>query len=125
MAHMKRLVIKAIIKMIVKSIALTTVIGVVIGIIGYINEWNSSIAYSDAFFLAGCLLIVAGTSSRLAASQGSRNYQLLYAESFHGMSSSERANLIVNASSSISTVVLGLLSGILLILISVIVAYIL
>ncbi len=35
------------------------------------------------------------------------------------MSSSERANFIVEASSSISLVMLGLLSGILLILISV------
>ncbi len=57
----------AIIKMCAKSIALTTIIGVVIGIIGYINKWNSSIAYSNAFFVAGCLLIIAGTSSRYAA----------------------------------------------------------
>jgi ABC-type antimicrobial peptide transport system permease subunit len=68
-AHMKRLVIKAIIKMCAKSIALTTIIGVVIGIIGYINKWNSSIAYSNAFFVGGCLLIIAGTSSRYAAGQ--------------------------------------------------------
>jgi hypothetical protein len=124
-AHMKRLVIKAIIKMCAKSIALTTIIGVVIGIIGYINKWNSSIAYSNAFFVAGCLIIVAGASSRLNAGQERNNFQLLYAESFRDMSSSERANYIINVSSSIRLVVLGLLSGILLILISAIAAYIL
>jgi hypothetical protein len=124
-AHMKRLVIKAIVKMCAKSILLTTIIGVVIGIIGYVNKWNSSTAYSNAFFLAGCLVIVAGASSRLAAGQAINNYRLLNAESFRGMSSSERAIFIINASSSISHVILGLLSGILLILISAIAAYIL
>jgi len=124
-AHMKRLVIKAIIKMCAKSILLTTIIGVIIGIIGYTNKWNSSIAYSNAFFLAGCLVIVAGTASRLGAGQEWNNFQLLNAESFREMNSSERANFIINASSSISLVILGLLTGILLILIFVIVAYIL
>lgn len=120
---MKRLVIKAIIKMCAKSILLVAIIAVVIGIIGYINKWNSSIAYSNAFFLAGCLLIVAGASSRFAAGQQSSKYQLLNAESFRGMSSSERTNFIIDASSSMSTVILGVLTGILLMLISAIAAY--
>jgi len=124
-AHMNRLIIQAIIKMCAKSILLTTIIGVVIGIIGYVNKWNSSIAYSNAFFLAGCLVIVAGASSRLGAGQEWTYFQLLNAESFRGMSSGERANFIVNASSSISTVILGLLSGILLILLSAIATYLL
>jgi hypothetical protein len=118
-AYMKRLVIKAIIKMCTKSILLAIIIGVVIGMIGYINKWNSSIAYSNAFFLAGCLVIVAGTSSRLAAGQEWNNFQLLFAESFRDMSSSERANFIINSSSPVRMVILGLLSGILLIIISV------
>jgi hypothetical protein len=45
--------------------------------------------------------------------------QTLYAESFRGMSNSERANFIINASSSYRLVILGLLSGIILILLSV------
>lgn len=116
---MNRLVIKAIIKMCAKAILLTAIIGVIIGIIGYLNKWNSSIAYSDAFFLAGCLVIVAGGASRLGAGQEWNSFQGLYAESFRDMSSSERANFIVDASSSVRLVILGLLSGILLILISV------
>jgi hypothetical protein len=48
---------------------------------------------------------------------------LLNAESFREMSSGERANFIINESSPISLVILGLLSGILLILISAIAAY--
>ena len=122
---MKRVVIKAIIKMCAKSIALTTIIGVVIGIIGYINKWNSSIAYINAFFVAGCLLIISGISSRLAAGQEWNNFQLLNADGFHEMSSSGRVIFIINESSPISLVILGVLSGILLMPISAIAAYIL
>jgi hypothetical protein len=122
---MKRLVIKAIIKICAKAILLTTIIGVVIGVIGYINQWNSSIVYSNAFFLAGSLVFIAGGMSRVAAGQAWYDFQLLDAESFRGMSSSERAIFIINASSSLSTVILGVLTGILLFLISAIAAYIL
>jgi hypothetical protein len=122
---MKRYIITAVIKMCAKSILVTTVIGVAIGVMGYINKWDSSIRYSNAFFLAGCLVIVAGGFSRSAAGEDWSTFQLLSAESFRGMSSSERANFIIEASSSISALILGVLSGILLILISVIIAYLL
>ena len=102
-----------------KAILVTIIAGIVIGGIGYIKKWDTSLAYSNAFFIAGCLAIIAGGSSRLGAGQEWNNFQLLYAESFRDMSSSERANFIINASSSVSLVILGLLSGILLILISV------
>jgi hypothetical protein len=122
---MKRFVIQAILKLCAKVILLTTVIGAVIGLIGYINRWNSSIVYSNAFFLAGCLVFIAGGMSRVAAGQAWYDFQLLDAESFRGMSSSERAIFIINASSPMSTVILGVLTGILLFLISAITAYIL
>ncbi|MBI5294544.1 MAG: hypothetical protein HY869_03635 [Chloroflexi bacterium] len=120
---MKSPVIKEITKLCAKSFAITTIIGVVIGIIGYVKEWNSPIAYSNAFFVAGCLLIIAGTSSRYAASQDWNEYQLLNAESFREMSSSQRINHIVNENSPLHLVLLGVLSGILLILISAIAAF--
>lgn len=121
---MERLIVKAILKMCTKAIVLTTIIGIAIGLIGYINKWNSWIAYSDAFFLAGCLAIVAGGMSHFAAGEEWNNFQLLSAESFRGMSSGERADFIISASSSISTLTLGVLSGILLILISALAAII-
>ena len=117
--HMNRLVIKAIIKICAKAILLTTIIGVVIGIIGYINEWNSSIKYSNAFFLTGLLVIIAGASSRMGAGEDWNIFQMLSAESFRDMSPGERANFIIDASSSLGLFILGLLTGILLILISV------
>jgi len=118
---MKRLVILAIIKMCGKALTLTIIAGIVIGVIGYLNKWETSLKYSNAFFIAGCLMFIAGAMSRMAAGQEWRSFQLLSAESFRDMSSSERANFIINASSSLGLLILGLLSGIFCILISVIV----
>ena len=103
---MKRLVIMAIIKLGGKAILLTIIAGIVIGVIGYTKKWDTSLAYSNAFFIAGCLAIIAGASSRLGASQEWSNFRLLYAESFRDMSNDERANFIINASSSVSLVIL-------------------
>ena len=101
-----------------EAVLLTILAGIVIGIIGYLNQWDTSLQYSNAFFIAGCLLIIAGASSRLGAGQERNYFQELYAESFRDMSASEQANFIVNASSSVRLVILGLLSGILLFIIS-------
>jgi hypothetical protein len=122
---MKRYILMSILKMCVKTLLVTTVIGVVIGVIGYRNQWDSRITYSNAFFLAGCLAIIAGGISRASAGEDWTTFQLLSGESFRGMSSSERANFIIEASSSISALILGVLSGILLILISLFIAYVL
>jgi len=100
---------------------LTIVVGIIIGVIGYTNKWDTTIAYSNAFFIAGVLMIIAGASSKLGAGQDWHSFQLLYADSFHDMSSSERANLIIDASNSVRLVILGALSGILLIITSVLV----
>lgn len=116
---MKRLVVLAIIEMCVKAILLTLMVGAVIGIIGYMNKWNTSLAYSNAFFIAGCLVIGAGGLSRLSAGQERNLFQSIYSESFRTMSPGERADFIVNSSSSVSMVILSFLSGILLMLISV------
>jgi hypothetical protein len=117
-AQMKRLVILTIIKMIGEAVLFAMVVGIVIAIIGNINKWDNSIAYSNAFFIAGCLLIITGGMSRLLAGQEWTRYQLFSAESFRNMKSGEQANFIINASSSYRLVILGLLSGILLIIIS-------
>jgi hypothetical protein len=116
--NMKRLVITAVIKIGGEAVLLTIVAGIVIGIIGSLNKWDTSLQYSNAFFIAGCLLIIAGTSSRLGAGQERNYFQQLYMESFRAMSASEQANFIINASSSVRVVILGLLSGILLFIIS-------
>jgi hypothetical protein len=116
---MKRFVIMTIIKMCGKAVLLTIIVVIAIGVIGNLNKWDNSISYSNAFFIAGILVIVAGGMSRLAAGQQWNSYLLPQTESFRQMSSSERANFIVNVSSTFSLVILGVLTGIMLILISV------
>lgn len=115
---MKRLVITTMIKVGGESVLLTILAAIVIGIIGYLNRWSTSLQYSNAFFIAGSLLIIAGTSSRLAAGQERNFFQQIYAESFREMSASEQANFIIQASSSVRVVILGLVSGILLCILS-------
>jgi hypothetical protein len=119
---MKRFVMRSIIKMVVDVIFLTMIVALVIAGIGYLNKWDSTITYSNAFFIAGSLLIAAGGMSKMAAGQEWGAFQMISSESFRGMSSGERANYILEVSSSWHLVILGFLSGIVLILISVIVA---
>ncbi len=119
---MRHPIILAITKTLAKAMLLTAVIGAVIAAIGYTNKWSSSLPYSNAFFIAGSLMIIAGASARYAAGQQTGAFRSLGSESFRDMSSSERADFIVNISSSLSTVILGILTGILLIVISAVAA---
>jgi hypothetical protein len=122
---MKRLVITATIKLCGEAALLTILAGIVIAIIGRANQWDTPLEYSNAFFIAGSIVIIAGASSRFAAGQEWNAYRATYAESFRAMSAGERAKFIIDASSSIRLVLLGLLSGLLLILISAFAAYLL
>ena len=115
---MKRLVISTILKMVGEAIGIALIAGIIVGVIGYKNKWDTPLPWSNAFFIAGCLLIVAGGLSRMAAGQEWKSSQLLDMESFRGMSNSERADFVVSASSSLRLVILGLLSGLLLIIVS-------
>lgn len=120
---MDRSVTKVIFLFCGEAILFTVITGVAIGIFGYIRHWNSTISYSNAFFVAGCLFIVGGGMSRLAAGGEWNTFLLFSGESFRDMSASERANFIVEASSSMRFVIVCLLTGVLLILISAIVGY--
>lgn len=120
---MKRLIIMTVIKFCGEAVFIAILVGIAIGIIGNFNNWDSSQKYSNAFAIAGFLVIIAGASSRLGSGQEWNEYQGLYAESFRDMDAGERANYIVNASSSFRLVILGLLSGSLLILCSVLIWY--
>ncbi len=119
---MKRLVITAIVKMCGKAVLLVVAAAVAIVIMGNLNKWDTSRVYSDAFFIAGCLLIVGGTASRLAAGQQWNNFQQLHAESLSDLSGPEQALFIINTNSPVGTAILGLLSGAVLILIAVFVS---
>jgi len=118
MVNMKRLVIMTVLKLGGEAVLLTMLAGIAIGIIGYLNQWDTSLKYSNAFFIAGCFLIIGGGFSRLNAGRERNAFQVIHAESFRHMSASEQANFIIDISSSLRLVALGLLSGILLFVIS-------
>jgi len=108
----------AILKVLGKAVLIAAIVAAAILYIGYTKEWDSALTYSNAFFIAGCLVIIAGGASRLG-NQDWNSLQLLPAESFRGMSNDERALFIVNISNSLGLALLGLLSGSLLIFVSV------
>lgn len=118
---MRRSIIRTLIEIGGEVVALSILAGVAIAFIGNRSQWNTSIQYSNAYFIAGSLIIIAGASSRLGAGQEWTTFQRLYTESFRNMSNTERANFIVTVSSSIRTLIVGTASGMLLILISVLV----
>jgi hypothetical protein len=120
---MKRFVIMTILKLCAKILFLTIVIAGLIGVLGYAKQWDSPITYSNAFFIAGGLMIIAGGMSRLAAGEDWKVYQLISAESFRGMSSGDRANFVVEVSSQLSTMLLGVLTGVSLLILSAVAAY--
>ncbi len=118
---MNRLLIQTILRMCGEAALIAIAAGIIVGIIGYLNQWDTALQYSNAFFIAGSLVIIAGLSTKMAAGQEWGLFQRAHTESFRNMSPSERASFIVDASSSVHLVILGLLSGILLILISMLV----
>ena len=118
---MKRQIITAVLKLGGEAIVLAVVVGIAIVLLGNWKHWENASQYSNAFFIAGCLLIAGGAFTRQAAGQEWETFQRLSAESFRGLSPGERAEYIVNASSSVRLVILGVLSGILLFLISLLV----
>jgi FtsH-binding integral membrane protein len=73
-----------------EALALTVLAGLAVGVIGYVNKWDTALEYSNAFFFAACLVIIAGTASRLGAGQGWEPLQRLNA--VRAMSESERAD---------------------------------
>ncbi len=118
---MNRTVMIAISKLFGEALLFTIVAILIVGVMGSLNKWETSTKYSNAFFIAGALVIIGGLSSRMAAGQDWDEFQRIDAPGFRGMSPTERANFIVEASSSLRLVIVALMSGILLIIISLLV----
>lgn len=104
-----------------EALLFTVVAIIIVGVMGNLNKWDTSTKYSNAFFIAGALVIIGGLSSRMAAGQDWDEFQRIDAASFRGMSPAERANFIVEASSSLRLVIVALMSGIFLIILSLLV----
>ena len=119
---MDRHAMTSVAKVIGEAAGICVLAAIVIGIMGYVSKWTSPLVYSNAFFIAGGLAIIAGASSRVAAGADWGTYQRFHAESLHGQSIGEQIGSIVTASSPWRLVILGFVSGVTLMLISVIVS---
>jgi hypothetical protein len=120
---MNRLFFMTLIKLFGEACLIALCAAIAILIIGAWRQWDSSIQYSNAFFLAGCLIFIGGGISRMAAGQEWASFQRFGSDSFGDMSPSERANFIVEASSPVRLVIVGVLSGILLFVLSALTYY--
>jgi hypothetical protein len=120
---MNRLFFRTYIKLFGEACLIALCAGIAILVIGTWRKWDSSIQYSNAFFLAGCLIFIGGGISRMAAGQEWGAFQRLGSESFRDMSPGERANFIVDVSSPVRLVIVGVSSGILLFILSALTYY--
>ncbi len=112
--------IKAILKWCVKVVVLTVMIGVIIVIIGNRSGWSTSIDYSNAFFVAGVFVMAGGLASRLGGSHDVNQFRLL-SSTKNFRDKSKQQDLVANTRGSTNLVVLSVLSGVLLILTSVLI----
>lgn len=94
---------------------------VTVGVMGYIQQWNTAMEFSNAFFIAGSLVIIAGASSRLAAGASWDTHQRFHAESMKEQGLGEQINSMVSASSPWRLVILGVASGVALMMVSVLI----
>jgi hypothetical protein len=115
---MKRSVMTALLKLCGEAVLITLFVGISIAVLGNWKQWETSAKYSNAFFIAGALVFIAGAFSRKAAGEEWGTYMRIDAEGFRDMSPGERAEFIVKASSSLRLVIVGALTGILLMIIS-------
>lgn len=107
-----------------EAVGVCLLAAIVVGIMGYVRQWTTALEYSNAFFIAGSLVIIAGASSRVAAGASWDVHQRFHAETMKGQGLGEQINSIVNASSPWRLVILGFLSGVALMMISVLVTLI-
>lgn len=115
---MKHPIILSILKICGEVLLLTLVVGLLVGLVGLLSRWDTPRAYSNAFFIAGALVFVGGAASRLGAAQEWTTSVLIHPETFRDLTGAERTGRIMETASSFRLVILGLLSGILLCLIS-------
>ncbi len=119
---MKKIIKKPIFKLFLEAVLLTLLIGSTIAVVGFVQKWESSVPYSETFFIVGLLIIVVGVLSRLTAGQGLLIFPWLNAESFRNKSGGDRVRQILQVDNPIRFVILCLLMGIFLVVISLIVA---
>ena len=86
---------KLILRLVGKILGATAVISLVIVLVGILLRWNDPVKFSNGFFAAGAVVIIAGLFSVTGGFIQRSTFGVLYAESAGQASSPERAQRMV------------------------------
>lgn len=104
------------------AFGLTFLISSIVVFTGFVLHWNTSVQFSNAFFVAGAIAIVVGTLSVTGGFEQRGNFGMTYAESAGQASLSERTQrMMADINQRHGFLLLMIATGSLLIAISVIV----
>lgn len=112
--------ISPILRLVGIALGLMLLISLVVLIIGVVLKWNTSVQFSNAFFIAGAIAIVIGTLSVTGGFGQRGNFGMTYAESAGQASIPERTQrMMADINQRYGVLILMIGTGILLIAISV------
>ncbi len=105
-----------------KAILVALVLSILIYILGVLFNWKTSLEYSNAFFIAGAIAIIAGAGSVMGGFQLRGDHRILYPQSAGDMDIEKRSDTLIKDSiHSYQTTILGAICGFVLIAISIII----
>ncbi len=106
-----------------KSLLMAGIASLVVIIVGLIAGWKSAVLFSNGFFWAGAILIIFGVLSVFGGYGLRADFGVVYSQSAGDMNILERTKLwIADTHQSYGIYLLLLLAGVILILISILVA---
>lgn len=105
-----------------KSLIISGIISVILVVAGLLLSWKTAIQFSNAFFWAGAILIVFGVLSIFGGYGMRSNFGVVYSQSAGDMNILERTKQwITDTEKSYSIYILLLISGGILMLLSVLI----
>jgi len=114
--------VKKILRSLKKSLIISGIISVILVMAGLLFSWKTAIQFSNAFFWAGAILIVFGVLSVFGGYGMRSNFGVVYSQSSGDMNILERTKQwIKDTEQSYSIYILLLISGVILMLLSVLI----
>ncbi len=105
-----------------KSLIISGIVSVILVVAGLLLSWKTAIQFSNAFFWAGAILIVFGVLSVFGGYGMRSNFGVVYSQSSGDMNILERTKQWINdTEQSYSIYILLLISGAILMLLSVLI----
>lgn len=110
---------KRLLRSLLKSLIISGVIGILLGLAGLLLSWKTTVQFSNGFFWAGALLVIFGVLTIFGGYSMRSNFGVVYSQSAGDANILERTKQwIADTEQSYSFYVLLLISGAILILLS-------